>query len=81
MCSSLSFGGSCILGSNSNILNISGFNSITTLSMSFSGFTSPNYVPSDYTTLSTYDSSGYLIDQSTKDIIFTLICSLPCKTC
>jgi hypothetical protein len=66
---------------NSNTINITGISTTAPTTIIFSGFTSPNYIPKDYTSLSTYDNNNYLIDQSTTDILFTLSCNLPCKTC
>lgn len=58
-----------------------GFSYIANMSITFSGFSSPHFVPTDYSTFSTYDNSNYIIDQSASNIIFTLSCNLPCKTC
>lgn len=49
--------------------------------MQVSGFKSPTATPSDSSTLTSYDSSGFIIDQSLTSLKFTLNCSLPCKTC
>ena len=51
------------------------------MSFSVTGFTSPTVTPSDYSTVITFDSNDYKIDESTNDILFSIICTLPCKTC
>jgi len=40
----------------------------------------PTLSPSTSVTLSTYSSSGYLIDQNSI-IVWTVKCQLPCRTC
>lgn len=78
----IAFSGSCLQStSNPNIITVTG--SFTGGSMSFSilGASSGAIVPTDYTVLTTYDNSGYVIDQSQSDILFTLACQLPCRTC
>jgi proprotein convertase subtilisin/kexin type 5 len=51
------------------------------MTLSISGLTSPKSLPTDFTVFTTYDSSNYIIDQSSTDISFNLSCTLPCKTC
>jgi hypothetical protein len=76
---SLSFSGSCTTSSNTVTINsISGPASMV---FSISGLTSPKAVPTDYSTLTSYDSNSYIIDQSTDKIIFILNCTMPCRTC
>jgi hypothetical protein len=62
-------------------LNISGSFGISQISFSVGGFTSPTSPPSDYTFLSSYDSSGYLIDQNSATILYSILCLIPCKGC
>ena len=51
------------------------------MQFSVEGFTSPTFAPSDYTFLSSYDSSGFLIDQSTSNILYAINCIIPCRSC
>jgi len=46
-----------------------------------SGFTSPSQLPNDFTIVNSYDSSGFLIDQSSNIIKYSVRCTLPCRTC
>jgi hypothetical protein len=62
-------------------LNISGALIISQMQFSIEGFTSPTFAPSDYTFLSSYDSSGFLIDQSTTNITYVISCRIPCQAC
>lgn len=64
-----------------NTLNISGSFSVGSNSITIAGLTSPTSSPSDYTSLVTYDSSGFIIDSNTGAIQFTINCTVPCKTC
>lgn len=74
------FSGSCsALTSHSS--NVSGTLSSSAMAFTITGLTAPLTAPSDYTTLSSYDSSDYQIDQSLTDIIFTTECTIPCKSC
>ena len=51
------------------------------MTFTITGFTTPLVAPSDYTILSSYDADGYQIDQSLTDIIFSIKCTMPCRTC
>lgn len=51
------------------------------MSFSIQGITAPTAAVTDYTIVSSYDSSNYKIDDSSTNIIFSVICTLPCKTC
>lgn len=51
------------------------------MTFSVTGLTSPQTIPNDYSILTSYDSSNYIIDQSANNILFVLNCTLPCKTC
>lgn len=62
-------------------LNISGTLGSSQMTFTISGFTSPSYAPNDFSQISSFDSSGYLIDQNSNTVIYTLACTLPCKTC
>jgi hypothetical protein len=75
----VAFAGTCTLGSST--FNISGTFSMSSMSFSVAGFSSPKTIPSDYSVITSYDSSNYIIDQSISTLIFTLNCTLPCKTC
>jgi hypothetical protein len=63
------------------MLNISGVMGNSQITFTISGFTSPSFQPNDFTFLSSYDSSGFLIDQDTSTIKYSLACSIPCRTC
>lgn len=78
--SQVGFSGNCTQVPPSGI-SVSGSLGSSQVSFSISGFTSPSYVPTDYTFLSSYDSFGYLIDQNTTTILYSLACPIPCKTC
>lgn len=78
-CTSVAFTGSC--AQLSNTLNVTGSFVQSSMTLSIAGMTSPKTVPTDSTVFTTYDSSNYIIDQSSTDINFTIICTLPCKTC
>lgn len=53
------------------------------MGLTISGFSTPNAPPSviTYSTLGSFDSNNYKIDESTNNISFSLNCNLPCKTC
>lgn len=78
-CTSVGFTGSC--SQLSNTLNVTGSFAQSSMTLSAAGMTSPKQLPTDATVFTTYDSSNYIIDQSSADIIFTIACTLPCKTC
>jgi proprotein convertase subtilisin/kexin type 5 len=75
----LSYTGTCI--ANGNILNISGNFNTGSNTITITGLTSPLTSPTDFTSVVSYDSSGYIIDSNTNTIIFIPACTLPCKTC
>lgn len=78
----LAFSGSCTQsGSNSHNLNLTGTFTNGNMSFSVAGLTTGTTIPSDYSVFTTYDSSGYIMDQSKTDIIFVHKCTLPCRTC
>ena len=63
-------------------INISSTDFTTSqMSITISGFTSPSIVPSDSTTIRTYDSSGFIVDENLNTINYTTSCTFPCKTC
>lgn len=80
-CSSfIGFTGFCsILGP--SMLNISGVMGSSQITFTIAGFTSPSFQPNDFTFISSYDSFGFLIDQDTTTIKYSLGCIIPCKTC
>lgn len=83
-CSSyIGFNGQCgTVGQSAvNITDSSGVIGSSQISFSVSGFTSPVYAPSDYSHITSYDSSGYLVDQDTSTIKYAILCQLPCKSC
>ena len=78
----IAFTGTCTQSTtNPHTINITG--SFTSGSMSFSvtGLSTNITTPTDSSILTTYDSQGYVIDQSQTDIRFTLACTLPCRIC
>ena len=64
-----------------NTIEVAGTFTNSEMSFSVSGVTVPNTVPSDYSSLVSFDSAGYKIDESNSNILFTLTCNLPCRTC
>ena len=72
-------GGACTFSSNT--VKVSGSFTSAPMSFSVNGFTSPTAEPSDYSSLISFDSSDYKIDESTTDILFEIECTLPCKSC
>ncbi len=62
-------------------INITGGLISSQMQFSIGGFTSPSSAPSDYTFLSSYDSSGFRIDQSTNNILYAINCIIPCRSC
>lgn len=80
-CTSVAFTGSCTQQANPNTIKVTGSFSLSSMTLSISGFTSPKQVPTDATVFTTYDSSDFIIDQSSDFIKFTLACNLPCRTC
>lgn len=46
-----------------------------------SGIVSPISAVSDFSSLVSFDSGGYRLDESTTAIKFAVLCTLPCKTC
>lgn len=84
-CSSfVDFVGSCsAVSSTTNTLRITGSFNNSVMGLTVSGFKSPTNSPStaSYTTLGSFDSLGYKIDESTTNISFSLGCTLPCQTC
>lgn len=65
----------------SNVIKINSITSTAQISFTITGITAPKSAPSDYTTVSSYDSGNYLIDQNTNTIIFSILCTMPCRTC
>ena len=65
----------------SHTVNVSGTLSLSPMNFTISSFTTPLSDPSDYTVVTSYDSEGYLMDQSSTDILWAPECNLPCKTC
>jgi hypothetical protein len=53
------------------------------MTFTISGFssTATNPTSTTYTIVNSFDSQGYQIDQSTRDILFYIQCIIPCKTC
>lgn len=80
-CVSVAFTGSCATSGSANKLNVTGSFTTESMTLTISGLTSPSAAPSDFTVFTTYDSSDYIIDQSTSSIQFALSCTLPCRTC
>lgn len=64
-----------------NTIEVTGTFTNSEMSFSVSGITVPATVPTDYSTLITFDSSGFKIDESLNTILFSLSCTLPCRTC
>lgn len=71
--------GNCVV--NGGNLNISGNFNLLSNNITITGFTSPSVTPTDFTTINSYDSSGYLIDSSNNSISFVLQCQNPCLSC
>lgn len=74
------FTGSCAVVA-ANTIGVTGSFTASSMSFSIAGITSPSAAPSDYSSLLTFDSSGYKIDESNRTILFSLDCTLPCRTC
>jgi hypothetical protein len=72
------------IGTNpSNIYNITiepGDSIPSNVNLIIDGLTSPNNIPTDYSTISSFTANGSLISQNSS-IIFTLYCLFPCNTC
>lgn len=53
------------------------------MGLTITGFSTPNSAPSvvTYSTLGSFDSNNYKIDESTNNISFSLNCNMPCKSC
>ena len=41
----------------------------------------PSSIPTDYSTVTSYDGSGYKISQASSLVKFTTFCSFPCRSC
>jgi hypothetical protein len=79
-CQSFSaFTGSCAVSGNN--VNITGNFGSSLMSVTITGISSPTTLPTDSTTVTSYDSSGSIIDQITSGIVFSISCALPCRTC
>lgn len=74
------FTGSCS-SPTSHSNNVSGTLSSSSMGFTVTGLTTPLSAPTDYTTISSFDASGFQIDQSLTDIIFSIECTMPCKSC
>jgi hypothetical protein len=77
--SCLAWSGTCTISAYT--LNITGTFNTSSNSITITGFKSPNTIPSDYTILNSFDSSGYGIDTNINTIKFMLNCTLPCQNC
>jgi hypothetical protein len=75
----LSFSGVC--SPSGSTMNISGSFNTGSNTLLIGGLVSPNTVPTDATSVSSYDISGFLIDSGPNVIQFTANCTLPCRTC
>lgn len=78
----INFIGSC-LNISTNTVKITGTFNNSVMGLTLSGFSSQSTPPTGttYTTLASFDATDGKIDQSLTDIIFTLQCSMPCRTC
>ena len=65
----------------SSSINISGTLGSSQVQFSIAGFVSPVAAPSDFSFISSYDGSGFLMDQNTNTIRYSLTCQVPCKSC
>lgn len=65
----------------SNGVTVSGTMGSSQMIFTITGFNSPLTSPSDYTIVSSFDSTNNLIDQSSNNIKYGITCTLPCKTC
>lgn len=75
------FIGSCSVSSQSAYgVNVTGMTGASQVSFTVTGFTSGSSTPSDFTTVSSFEG-GFLVSQNTGQILFTIKCALPCKTC
>ena len=80
-CSSfVGFTGTCA-DNGGGTVNVSGTLGLSQMNFSVSGFTSPSSAPSDYTIVSSFDDGGFLIDQDTNTVLYSIDCALPCKSC
>ena len=76
------FSGTCsVVVGVPNTLQVSGTFVDSSMSFSVSGITAPSTVPTDFSSVITFDSSLYKIDESTNKILFNPGCTLPCRTC
>lgn len=76
----IGFTGTCsVIGLSA--VNISGTMGTSEMSFTISGFVSPSSPPNDFTILNSYDSLGFLIDQNSNTIKYSIACILPCRTC
>lgn len=76
----IDFTGSCTAVS-SNTIEVTGVFTSAAMGFSVTGFTSPSTAPSDFSTVITFDSNGYKMDESLTSIKFVIGCTLPCRTC
>ena len=76
----IGFSGTCT-STSSHSVNVSGTLSSSSMKFTITGFKTPKTAPTDYTILSSYDALGYQIDQSNSDILFSIECTMPCRTC
>lgn len=75
------FIGSCALaGSSTSTVNVTGMTGTSQVSFTITGFTSPSSAPSDYSTITSFES-GYMVSQNTGQILFAVKCVVPCRTC
>lgn len=65
----------------SNTFSVTGTFTAAQMSFSVTGFTSPFTSPTDYSSVVTFDSAGYKLDESSTNVIFVAACTLPCRTC
>lgn len=76
----IDFIGSCTI-SPANTVVVTGAFTAAPMSFSVTGFQTPFSDVTDYSTIVSSDTGGFKIDESNNQILFTIECNMPCRTC
>lgn len=74
------FAGACATPASHNV-EVTGTLTATSMTFTIEGFTTPLSSPVDYTVLNSFDAEGFQIDESLTNILFSIQCTMPCRTC
>lgn len=75
----IDFTGTCTF--DGHTVKVSGTFTSAPMAFSVTGFTTPILEPTDFSSVITFDANSYKIDESNNQILFSISCTLPCRTC